>query len=183
SQPLDYHQQKRRPFGFRWVILGLLFLGITNNYIDRLVITLIFTEEFKKAHGVTDQHWGYIGSAFAISYACGQIFSGWMLDKIGTRVGYSLSLFFWSVSAMATAFGTGWVSFAIFRGFLGIAESPSYPGAAKICAEWFPQRQRSFAFGWVNAGANMAAILTPLLVPWLVLNYGWQSAFIWTGAM
>lgn len=169
--------------GFRWVILALLFLAITINYIDRLVVSLVFDKQFKLDHGIDPLHFGYIVSWFAIAYAIGQIFSGWLLDKLGTRVVFSLSLFAWSICAMLTGLGGGWLSFAIFRAMLGVAESPSYPGAAKICAEWFPQRQRSFAFGWVNAGANMAVIITPLLVPWLVVNYGWQSAFFWTGAM
>src|SRR4051794_4008811 len=87
-------------FGFRWVILSLLFLAITLNYIDRLVVGFVFTPEFKAHFGITPDLYGYIGGAFAISYACGQLFSGWMLDKIGTRIGYSLSLFAWSICAM-----------------------------------------------------------------------------------
>jgi len=173
----------KSPGRFRWIILSMLFVGITINYVDRIVITLVFTPAFKLQYGITPEQWGYIGAAFAIAYAFGQIASGWMLDKIGTRLGYSLSLLLWSICAMLTALGGGWISFAIFRAMLGVAESPSYPGAAKICAEWFPQRQRSYAFGWVNAGANMAAIVTPLVVPWLAIRYGWQAAFIWTGAM
>src|SRR6187200_2191191 len=97
----------------RWIILGMLFLAITNNYVDRIVISLIFTPEFKAERGITPQHWGYISSAFAIAYACGQIMSGWMLDKVGTRLGYAFSLFGWSICAMLTALGTGWVSFAV----------------------------------------------------------------------
>lgn len=172
----------RSPGHFRWVILALLFVGITINYIDRIVISLV-APTIKTLFNIGPEQYGYIGAAFAIAYACGQIFSGWMLDKLGTRIGYSLSLFFWSLCAMLTALGGGWVSFAVLRACLGIAESPAFPGAAKICAEWFPQRQRSFAFGWVNAGANLAAIITPLAVPWLVLKWGWQAAFLWTGAM
>ena len=84
---------------------------------------------------------------------------------------------------MLTALGTGAISFSIFRAALGAAESPSFPGAAKVCAEWFPRRQRAFAFGFVNAGANMAAITTPLIVPWLTIRFGWQSAFVYTGAL
>jgi MFS transporter, ACS family, hexuronate transporter len=84
---------------------------------------------------------------------------------------------------MLTGLGRGFVSFAIFRACLGFAESPAYPAAAKVCAEWFPQRQRSFAFGWVNAGCNVAATVTPIVVPLLALRFGWQAAFVWTGAM
>jgi ACS family hexuronate transporter-like MFS transporter len=164
------------------VILGLIFFGTTINYIDRLVIALV-APTLKHDFGITPKQYGYIGFSFAIAYACGQIFSGWMLDKIGTRLGYALAMLTWSICAMLTALGGGWLSFAIYRACLGIAESPSYPAAAKVCAEWFPQRQRSFAFGWVNAGCNMSAIITPIVVPFLALRFGWQAAFIWTGAM
>ena len=95
----------------------------------------------------------------------------------------SVAMIGWSLCAMATALGCGPVSFGIFRGLLGFCESPSFPAAAKVCAEWFPRRQRAFAFGFVNAGANMAAIVTPFIVSWLTLRYRWQAAFIWTGAM
>jgi ACS family hexuronate transporter-like MFS transporter len=173
----------RRSFnGYRWVILALIFFGTTINYIDRLVIALV-APTIKSNYGITTSEYGYIGASWAIAYAVGQIFSGAMLDRIGTRLGYALSLFFWSICAMLTGLGRGFVSFAIFRACLGFAESPAYPAAAKVCAEWFPQRQRSFAFGWVNAGCNVAATVTPIVVPLLALRFGWQAAFVWTGAM
>jgi ACS family hexuronate transporter-like MFS transporter len=168
--------------GFRWIILTLIFLGTTINYIDRLVLSLV-APTIKHNFGITASQYGYISAAWAIAYAFGQIFSGAMLDKIGTRLGYAMALFAWSICAMLTALSGGFVSFAIYRAMLGVCESPAYPAAAKVCAEWFPQRQRSFAFGWVNAGCNMAAIITPLVVPPLALHFGWQSAFIWTGGM
>jgi ACS family hexuronate transporter-like MFS transporter len=179
---LTIRGESRSVGGFRWVILTLIFLGTTINYVDRLVIALV-ARTIQQNYGITPAQYGTIGAAFAIAYACGQVFSGAMLDRIGTRAGYALSLFLWSICAMLTGLSRGFLSFAIFRACLGISESPAYPAAAKICAEWFPQRQRSYAFGWVNAGCNMAAIITPLVVPFLTLRFGWPSAFFWTGAM
>ncbi len=164
-------------------MLALIFFGTTFNYVDRIVIALVYNDYLKPIYHITKDQYGYIGSAFAIAYAIGQVLSGRMLDLIGTRAGYGLAMISWSLCAMATALGCGPVSFMIFRGCLGLSESPSFPAAAKVCAEWFPRRQRAFAFGFVNAGANMAAIVTPLVVPWLALHFGWQSAFIWTGSM
>jgi MFS transporter, ACS family, hexuronate transporter len=168
--------------GFRWVILALIFFGTTFNYIDRIVISIL-KDDLQKTYSISEPQWGYIAGAFAIVYAFGQILSGRLLDLIGTRAGYGLAMIAWSLCAMATALGCGPVSFSIFRGCLGFSESPSFPAAAKVCAEWFPRRQRAFAFGFVNAGANMAAIITPLVVPWLALRFGWQAAFVWTGSM
>jgi len=182
NSTLTYRRASRSFRGIRWVILSLIFFGTTINYIDRLVISLV-APTIKHDYGITPSEYGYIGAAWAIAYAVGQIFSGALLDRIGVRLGYALSLFFWSMCAMLTGLGRGFLSFAVFRACLGLSESPAYPAAAKVCAEWFPQRQRSFAFGWVNAGCNMAAIITPLMVPWLALRFGWPSAFIWTGAM
>jgi ACS family hexuronate transporter-like MFS transporter len=163
-------------------MLGMIFVGTTVNYIARLVIALLAPTLQLKYH-ISDSAYGYIGSSFAIAYAIGQIFSGSLLDLVGTRIGYFLSIVTWSFCAMLTALGFGPISFAICRALLGICESPSYPAAAKICAEWFPRRQRAFAFGWVNAGSNMATIVTLLMVPWLTIHFGWKSAFIWTGAL
>jgi MFS transporter, ACS family, hexuronate transporter len=166
----------------RWLVLALLFFAITINYIDRLVISLL-APDLQARFSISDVQYGIIGSAFAIAYALGQVGSGRLLDRIGTRCGYGLSLIAWSICAMLTSLGAGPLSFASFRAALGVAESPSFPGAAKVCAEWFPRRQRAFAFGFVNAGANMAAISTPLIVSWLTLRFGWQAAFVYTGAL
>lgn len=168
--------------GVRWLVLALIFFGTTFNYVDRLVMSVL-ASDLQAKFSMDDAAYGYIGSAFAICYAIGQVLSGKLLDRIGTRIGYAISLVAWSICAMATALGTGAWSFGFWRGALGLAESPSFPAAAKVCAEWFPRRQRAFAFGWVNAGANMAAITTPIIVPWLTLQWGWQAAFFYTGSL
>jgi ACS family hexuronate transporter-like MFS transporter len=166
----------------RWWILGLVFLGITVNYLDRMVMGIL-APGFQTEFLISDVHYGYIQSAFALSYAIGQVFSGRLLDRIGTRLGYALSLSAWSLAAAGHALAKGAWSFGLMRVLLGIAESPAFPGAAKIVAEWFPRRERAFAFGFVNAGTNMGVICASALVPWLGATYGWRLAFIGTGAI
>jgi ACS family hexuronate transporter-like MFS transporter len=168
--------------GFRWIILSLIFVGTTINYMNRLVIGIL-APDLQALYHITDSQYGYISAAFSFAYAFGQLGSGKLLDRIGTRIGYALALAGWSISAMLTALGRGAISFSLLRAILGVSESPGYPAAAKVCAEWFPRRQRAFAFGFVNAGCNMAAILAALIVPWLSINFGWQAAFVVIGAM
>jgi ACS family hexuronate transporter-like MFS transporter len=167
---------------FRWVILGLVFLGTTLNYLDRLVMGLLATD-LQRDYAISNAQYGYIQSAFALSYAFGQLISGGLLDKFGTRIGYAVALTAWSISSMLHALAHGPLSFGLMRGLLGVSESPAFPAATKTLAEWFPRRERAFAFGFVNAGTNMGAILAPAVVPWIAVNYGWQWAFIGTGAI
>ena len=171
-----------RPANFRWWILALVFLGTTLNYLDRMVMGVL-APGLQVQYHISDEQYGYIQGAFALSYALGQLFSGRTLDLIGTRVGYALALTGWSVVSMLHAVAAGPWGFGIMRGFLGISESPAFPAAAKAVAEWFPRRERAFAFGFINAGTNMGAILSAAIVPWLASTYGWQWAFLGTGAL
>jgi ACS family hexuronate transporter-like MFS transporter len=179
--PLD-DESGLRMTQFRWVVLALIFFGTTINYIDRLVIAIL-APDLQRQYAISDVAYGYIGAAFGLAYALGQLISGGLLDRLGTRLGYALALTGWSICAMLTGLGRSALSFGVFRAMLGFSESPAFPAAAKTCAEWFPKRQRAFAFGFVNAGSNMAAILAPIVVPWLTIRSGWQSAFIVTGAL
>jgi ACS family hexuronate transporter-like MFS transporter len=165
---------------FRWVILGLVFLGTTLNYLDRLVMGIL-APDLQLQYGISNAQYGYIQSAFALSYAAGQLIAGGLLDAFGTRIGYAVALTAWSISSMLHAFARGPLSFGVMRALLGMSESPAFPAATKTLAEWFPRRERAFAFGFVNAGTNMGAILAPAVVPWLAVNYGWQWAFVGTG--
>jgi MFS transporter, ACS family, hexuronate transporter len=167
---------------FRWVVLTLVFFAITINYIDRLVMGIL-AGDLQKLYQINDIQYGYIQSAFALSYAAGQLASGAWLDRVGTRIGYTFSLLGWCIASMLHAVARGPWGFGIMRGLLGVTESPAYPAATKTLAEWFPRRERAFAMGFVNAGSNVGAILAPLLVPWLAINYGWQWAFIGTGGI
>lgn len=167
---------------FRWVILGLVFFGTTINYLDRMVMGIL-APDLQKLYSITDAQYGRIQAVFAIFYAFGQFFSGGLLDKIGVKLGYGLALLGWSVASMLHAVARGPMGFMVARGLLGVTESPNFPAATKTLSEWFPKKERAFAFGFVNAGTNMGAILAPAVVPWLATTYGWQWAFIGTGAV
>jgi ACS family hexuronate transporter-like MFS transporter len=167
---------------FRWLILALVFFATTVNYLDRQVITIL-ASTLQKLYAINDQQYGYINSSFALCYAFGQSIAGRWLDWIGIRKGYAFALLAWSLCSIAHVLPRGAWGFVVARGLLGIAESPNFPAATKTLSEWFPRRERAFAFGFVNAGTNMGAILAPAVVPWLASNYGWQWAFVGTGAV
>jgi ACS family hexuronate transporter-like MFS transporter len=167
---------------FRWVILAMVFVGTTLNYLDRSIMGVLATL-LQKTYGISDVEYGYTQSAFAFCYALSQTISGGLLDRFGARVVYAIALALWSFAAMGHALATTALGFGIARGLLGIAESPNFPAATKILAEWFPKRERALAFGFINAGTNMGAIIAPALVPFLAEQYGWQAAFIFLGAL
>jgi ACS family hexuronate transporter-like MFS transporter len=166
----------------RWWILALLFFGTTLNYMNRMVMGIL-APGLQKEYLISDVQYSYIQSAFAFCYAFGQMASGNWLDRIGTRLGYALALVGWSITSMMHALVTGVWSFCGIRALFGVTESPAFPAATKAVAEWFPRRERAFAFGFINAGTNMGVIGASLLVPWLATDYGWQWAFIVTGAL
>lgn len=167
---------------FRWVILSVVFVGTTLNFLDRSIMGVLATP-LQEQYGITDVQYGYIQSAFAFSYGLSQSVSGGLLDRFGNRLVYAVALASWSIAAMLHALARGAWGFGLARALLGISESPNYPAAAKIIAEWFPRRERAFAFGFINAGTNMGAILAPAAVPVLAATFGWQSAFIALGAI
>jgi ACS family hexuronate transporter-like MFS transporter len=168
---------------FRWVILAMVFFATTINILDRMVMGIL-APDLQRIYSIDNTHYGYIQSAFAMSYAAGQLVSGGILDRFGTRLVFAVALCGWSVASMAHALARGAWSFIVMRGVLGVSESPAFPASAKTVAEWFPRRERAFAFGFVNAGTNMGAILAPTLVPILAGKDAvhWQWAFIATGA-
>lgn len=179
--PLEYSEDQKKS-GFRWVILGLVFIAITINYLDRLIMAVL-SPDLLRIFKMTKVEYGWTASAFALSYAFGQVICGGLLDKIGVRIGYAASIAAWSISAMLHAFAKGPIGFSVARGLLGVSESPAYPAATKTLAEWFPKRERAFAFGFVNAGSNMGAILAPMVIPILAGPEAvhWQWAFIASG--
>jgi len=176
------HPAGERRTRFRWVVLGLVFFATTVNYLDRMVMGIL-APDLQKLYNISDQAYGNIQAAFAMSYAFGQLASGALLDSIGVKAGLAFALTGWSVASILHAFARGPWGFGIARGLLGVTESPNFPAATKTLSEWFPKNERAFAFGFVNAGTNMGAILAPAVVPWLATTYGWQWAFIGTGAV
>lgn len=167
---------------YRWTICALLFFATTINYIDRQVLGILApTLQTEMRWSETD--YGAIVSWFTLAYAIGYLGVGRLLDKIGTRIGFAFSVTVWSLAAMGHALVSSAAGFSVARFALGLGESGNFPASLKTVAEWFPTRERAFATGIFNAGSNMGAILTPILVPVIVLRWGWQAAFIATGAL
>ncbi len=173
----------RNPIGsYRWRIVVLLFFASTINYMDRQVLGIL-APRLQELFGWTESGYGFIISAFQAAYAIGLLTMGALLDKIGTRLGFILSISLWSLAGMAHAAARSVLTFSIARFALGIGESANFPAAVKTVAEWFPKKERALATGLFNAGPNAGAILTPLLIPLVTLRWGWKSAFLITGAL
>ena len=167
---------------YRWTICALLFFATTISYIDRQVIGIL-GPTLQKDLGWDEQAFANVVSWLTIGYALGFLVAGRIMDRVGTRKGFAGSIVLWSVSAMAHALARGAASFSAARFALGVGESGNFPAAIKTVAEWFPTRERAFATGIFNAGSNVGAILTPIMVPWIALTWGWRAAFIATGAL
>ncbi|MBI5396188.1 MAG: MFS transporter [Verrucomicrobia bacterium] len=168
--------------GYRWIICALLFFATTVNYIDRAVLGVL-KPLLDKELGWTQVDYGWMVTAFQLTYALGYVAGGRLMDRIGVRVGFTLAVTLWSVAAMAHAAARTVFGFSAARAVLGLAEGGGFPAAIKTITEWFPKEQRAYATGWFNAGSNVGAIACPLLVPWLARHWGWQGAFIATGAV
>jgi MFS transporter, ACS family, hexuronate transporter len=169
---------------YRWVICAMLFFATTINYIDRQVLGILATDEnFKQTIGWNEAEYGYVNTAFQAAYAIGLLVVGNMMDRFGTRKGFSLAIVFWSVAAMFHAAARSAVGFGMARFALGLGEAGNFPAAIKTVAEWFPKKERALATGIFNSGSNVGAIIAPLAVPWIAITYGWQWAFIITGAL
>jgi len=167
---------------YRWTICALLFFATTINYIDRQVIGLL-KDDLQVQFSWTEKDYGYIVAAFSAAYALGLLAFGRFVDKIGTKLGYTISLIVWSFAAMAHAMAKSTFGFGVARAALGLGESGNFPAAIKAVAEWFPKKERAFATGIFNAGANLGPVVAPIIVYSIARTQGWQSAFIWTGAI
>ncbi|MEO6299608.1 MAG: MFS transporter, partial [Paracoccaceae bacterium] len=167
---------------FRWIVLLLIFLAITINYIDRMVMGIVAPTLRADFH-IDALAYGWITAAFSTCYAVGQLISGKWLDRVGTRFGYGTAVGAWSLTSMLHAASRSIFGFGALRALLGITESPAYPGAVKTISEWFPKRERAFAMGWANSGSCAGTIIALLLVPIISTHFGWRGAFLVTGAL
>jgi MFS transporter, ACS family, hexuronate transporter len=165
---------------YRWVICALLFFATTVNYVDRSVLGVL-APTLRTEIGWNNQEYGNIAAAFTLAYAIGFLFAGWLIDKIGTKIGYTIYLAVWSVAAAAHGLAHSVSGFRLARFGLGIGESGNFPAAIKTVAEWFPKKERALATGIFNAGTNVGAVVAPAVVPWITLQWGWQAAFVITG--
>ena len=167
---------------YRWVICALLFFATTINYIDRQVIGIL-AKDLQLIIGWSESDYGNITAAFQAAYAVGLVVSGRLVDRFGTKMGYTVAIIVWSLAGIATSLARSPFGFGIARAALGVGEAANFPAAIKTVAEWFPKKERAFATGIFNAGTNVGAIVAPLTVPWIAINFGWQWAFILTGAI
>jgi ACS family hexuronate transporter-like MFS transporter len=187
---------------YRWTICGLLFFATTVNYLDRQVLSLL-KPTLEEKWGWTNTDYANIASVFQFTYAISMLFAGRWIDKLGTKKGYAWAIIIWSVGAIIHAFALplgegvsavlGWtgiaavhvsiLGFMLARAVLAFGEAGNFPAAIKATAEYFPKKERSFATGIFNSGTNVGAILAPLTVPWMAINWGWESAFIVVGVV
>jgi ACS family hexuronate transporter-like MFS transporter len=166
----------------RWTICALLFLASTINYVDRQTIAVLKPDLQNVLHW-SESDYGWIVFAFQLAYALMFTVAGVVMDWLGTRLGYAISIAWWSVAAMAHALARGAISFGAARFLLGAGEAGNFPAAIKAVAEWFPKRERALATGVFNAGPTVGAVIAPPLIVWLTLRWGWRAAFIFTGAL
>lgn len=187
---------------YRWTICALLFFATTVNYLDRQVLSLL-QPTLAETYNWSNADYANITAVFQFAYAISMLFAGRIIDRMGTKKGFTWAIIVWSIGAiihaLAIPMGTGvvavvgWlgisalsvsvVGFMIGRLVLAIGEAGNFPAAIKATAEYFPKKERSFATGIFNSGANVGAILAPLTVPWIEVNWGWQAAFIIVGAV
>ncbi|NUQ21789.1 MAG: MFS transporter [Gemmatimonadaceae bacterium] len=171
-----------RRFGYRWTVCALLFAATTVNYIDRQVLGILAPTLQRELHWSETQY-GDIVSWFSLAYAVGFLVAGRLLDRFGTRRGFAAAIVAWSLAAIGHAFARTAAGFSIARAALGLGESANFPASIKTIAEWFPKRERALATGIFNAGTNVGAIVTPLVVPYIALHWGWRAAFVATGTL
>lgn len=166
-----------KPLRMRWVMIGFAFLATVLNYIHRLSFNYLSADgELRKL--IPDDAFGYIGTAFFVAYMLSNAFSGVVIDRLGTRLGYSICMAFWTTAGLFHAFAVTPLQFGICRFLLGIGEAGNWPAALKLTGEWFPPHERSTASGIFNSGSALGAIIVPPLVAVMAINYGWQSTFI-----
>ena len=191
---------------YRWMICGLLLFAAIINYVDRQVIGILKPTLMEDFGWKDERIYSSIVFCFQLAYAIGFMFAGRVMDRIGVRNGFAIFVAVWSLAAMAHGLAslvTTWtlpvlnldsktgftivtltgaaVGFALARFALGIGEAGAFPASIKTVAEWFPKRERAFATGIFNSGTNVGALITPLVVPWILSHWGWQWAFVGTG--
>lgn len=163
-------------------MLAFAFSATVINYIDRLSFNYL-SAEGPLRELVSDELFGYIGTAFFVAYTCSNLFSGWMIDRLKTKLGYIVSMLVWTSATLLHAFARTPIQFGVFRFLLGVGEAGNWPAAVKLIAEWFPPAQRSTASGIFNSGSAVGAMIAPLLIGWLVVHLSWNYIFILLGVL
>lgn len=172
---------KPKKTNFRWAVVALIFFATTVNYFDRFLMGIL-APMLEVEIGWTEQQYGYIIASFQFAYAAGTLLMGFVIDKLGTRWGFTIAVTLWSIASMLHAAARSWVGFAFARVGLGLSEAGNFPAAIKTVAEWFPKKERAFATGLFNGGSNVGAIMAPLLIPLIIAQFGsWRWVFILSG--
>ena len=165
---------------FRWLICALLFFATTINYMDRQILSLL-KPMLDQEIGWTNEQFGMVNSIFQASYGIGLLGFGWLIDRIGIKAGYTLSITGWSLAAAGHALVSSLFGFQVARALLGVTEAGNFPAAVSAVGQWFPKRERALATSLFNSGANVGAMLAPALVPVIATAWGWQAAFVVAG--
>lgn len=168
--------------GIRWWMVGLVMAGLVVNYLARNTLS-VAAPTLMKDLNMTTQQYANVVVAWQLCYAFMQPVAGYLLDTLGTKIGFAGFAVAWSLACAAAAWSTGWQSLAFFRGLLGLTEAADIPAGVKSVSEWFPARERSVAIGWFNIGASFGALLAPPLVVWALLHGKWEWAFLAVGAL
>jgi len=166
---------------YRWTICALLFFATTINYMDRQILGLL-APLLQKDIGWNQIEYSWIVNAFTFSYAVGMLLFGRLIDKLGTKISYAGAMIFWSIAAILHATAGSVLGFAAMRSLLGIGEAGNFPSAIKATAEWHPKHERAFATGIFNSGSNVGALIAPVVIPLIAVNFGWRGAFVVIGA-
>ena len=170
------------PSRYRWTICALLFAVTTINYMDRQVLSIL-APTLQRELSWSESQYAAVVYSFTLVYAFGFLIAGRWLDRVGVRRGFATAVVVWSLAAIGHALARTTAAFSAARALLGLGESANFPGAIKSVGEWFPKDERALATGIFNAGTNTGAILTPLIVPLIALNWGWRWAFVVTGSL
>lgn len=168
--------------GLRWWIIGLIFIATVINYVDRTAFALLWPQMGEDL-GMDKSDYAFLLNIFMATYAISKFLSGRLYDKIGTRIGFTLSIIVWSVAAAFHAVAKGIVSLSIARGLLGFGEAGLWPGAVKSNGEWFPARQRALAQGIFNSGASIGNVVAPIIIVWLYASFGWKATYVILGVL
>ena len=168
---------------YRWLIVAVLFAATTVNYIDRTMLGLLKTD-LTGEFGWSENDYGNIVTAFQAAYALGFLLMGWLIDRFGPKVGYAIAISIWTIGHVAHGFASSVGSFMAARVILGVGEAGHFPSVVRASSEWFPQKERSYAIGWVNSATTIGVILTAPTI-WLFMvwmGFDWRQTFIYTGA-
>jgi ACS family hexuronate transporter-like MFS transporter len=166
----------------KWLVLSFAFVATVINYLDRQTLSVMAPVLLEEFH-ISAQQYSYIVSAFMLAYTLMNGVSGRLLDRLGSKLGYALTIAWWSAAEMMCALTAGALSLGLFRFLLGVGEAGNYPAGVKLVAEWFPSEQRSLASGIFNSGSSVGAILAPPLLAWILLSAGWRTAFLAVGVL